>query len=149
MSSLLTVAKKYYNISWWWRDQWPLELAEEASCATYSSCPPHILELCHCLRPMDWDTAIVQSGRRSFYSCNILADSLFGGVVYSLYIPDWTSRGWAMASLHLYLGPGQTHLFAWGGGVIPVIVSSLALGQYCGCHQEWGVIFPTKYLLWL
>jgi hypothetical protein len=55
-----------------------------------------------------------------------------------------------MASLHLYLGPCQTHLFAWeGGGVIPVIALSLAVGQHSGCHQEWGVIVPTKYLLWL
>ncbi len=145
-SWLLSVHHGILQLLMWWRGQWPLKLAKEASCTAFSSPPPPIRELLHCVCPMARDTAIVTSGGRSFESYNTLATGLFGGEVCSLYIPGWASRGRATATAMAPFGPWPDFSKRLAR-VIPFIVSSLVAGfaglQRIGCHhhpqhQKWG-----------
>ncbi len=92
---------KVLQLLMWWRSQWPLGPAKEASYAALSSLPPPTLGLQHCLRPMV-GTAIAPSGGRSFYSCITLTTVLFeeehSGTVCTMLEPQRTSYGFAYCS---------------------------------------------------
>jgi hypothetical protein len=112
----------------WWRGRsdhlsW---LKKPPSCTAFSSPPPPILELLHCVFPTARDTAIVTSGGYSCESCNTLATGLFGGEVCRLSLQR-TSYGYGYGSFwslaRLLHAPGKGNPFyclIFGGGICRV-----------------------------
>ncbi len=138
----------------WWRGQWPIELAKEASCAALSSLPPPNLKL-HSVFALRFGTLLLRCvGGHSFYSCNILAAGLFEGGVSSQFIPGWNPEDKLWLWLLFGSWPDSSMRLV---RVTLVTVLSLAVvsaaGQRSGCrcypqHQGWRVIFAIKYSPW-